>query len=140
MVYEAFDTNGDGVADSWATDLNGDGLYDQTITDPDANGLIDTYSYDYNNNGIAEVIIVDSNEDGIAEAVFVDMNENNVLDGLENSSAGTTGPMMSPVVWQTGTSGMVFGPGAEIVMDANSHAINTTLTPDGYEYVPKDDY
>ena len=33
-----------------------------------------------------------------------------------------------------------FGPGAEIVMDGNSHTINNTLAPEGYDYVPKDDY
>ncbi|HWH00443.1 MAG TPA: hypothetical protein VNV66_14215 [Pilimelia sp.] len=45
---------------------------------------------------------------------------------------------MSTVVWASGNSGMTFGPGAEVVMDGNSHTINTILSPEGYEYVPKD--
>jgi len=45
---------------------------------------------------------------------------------------------VSTVVWASGNSGMTFGPGAEVVMDGNSHTINTILSPEGYEYVPKD--
>jgi hypothetical protein len=142
MFYEPLDTNGDGVAETWGTDYNGDGLYEAQATDGNGNGIIDTYGTDANQNGYFETISVDANEDGTIDYVLLDTNENGVEDRLEYSpthtAPGSAGPTTSPVVWASGNDGMAFGPGAEVVMDGNSHAINTTLTPDGYEYVPKD--
>jgi hypothetical protein len=152
MVFEPLDSSGDGVTDTWGADYNGDGTLDTYMVDSNNNGVGDIYGYDYNQNGYeervavdanengyAEFVSVDANEDGVYESTFVDLNENGV-DDRQESPVAATGPTMSPVVWASGNSGMSFGPGAEIVSDANSHAVNTALTPDGYDYVPKDEY
>jgi hypothetical protein len=44
----------------------------------------------------------------------------------------------NPVVINTGTDGMSFGPGALIPGDDNTHTINQTLAPQGYDYGPAD--
>ncbi len=76
-VTMAFDSDGDGFAESTMVDFDGDGIvdavlyddgfYSEMIADTDGDGIMDTFVADTDGNGIIDVELVDADGDGIVD-------------------------------------------------------------------------
>ena len=62
-----FDSDGDGVLDSFAqgADLNGDGIEDALLIDLDADGTTDILAMDTDGDGTMETVAVDTDGNGV---------------------------------------------------------------------------
>lgn len=77
---EEIDTDGDGVIDALAIDLDGDGMFDQFLIDSNANGIFDTLAIDTDGDSIMDTLAIDSDEDGYFETLALDSDGDAVPD------------------------------------------------------------
>lgn len=88
---EEFDTDGDGVADMWLIDTDGDMVADQELYDTNYDGVVDTWANvnDLDGDGITDNVTVwyDSDQDGIAETGVMqyDDNQDGIIDRITTS-------------------------------------------------------
>ena len=68
-MTQAYDANGDGIYDSYATDTNGDGYAETIHLDQNQDGCIDGAGVDANADGYMETVGGDFNQDGRYETV-----------------------------------------------------------------------
>ncbi|MCC7075819.1 MAG: hypothetical protein IT198_01710 [Acidimicrobiia bacterium] len=80
------DTNGDGIVDLVGTDQNENGYFEGVMTDTDGDGDFDLLMADNNENGVHEAFSVEGG-DGMMHQIF-DFNENGVADAAETSQGG----------------------------------------------------
>ena len=76
----AYDTTGEGVADTWQIDTDHNGFVDQTAWDTSGDGVADVLGIDANENGRFEGVAGDSNVDGYLETMAIDANEDGVTE------------------------------------------------------------
>ena len=71
----SYDSNKNGVMDSWYVDKDKNGKIDRGFVDDNENGVIDGILVDKNENGIWELFLVDKNEDGKIDFGIIDRDE-----------------------------------------------------------------
>jgi hypothetical protein len=76
------DSDGDGVNDTIALDSDGDGIIDTIAEDSDGDGLIDTVYSDNDGDGSIDSFLQDSDGDGIADSGFIDSDGDGTPDKL----------------------------------------------------------
>ena len=71
----SYDSNKNGVMDTWYVDTNNNNKIDRGFVDDNENGVIDGILVDKNENGVWELYLVDKNEDGKIDFGIIDRNE-----------------------------------------------------------------
>ena len=71
----SYDSNKNGVMDTWYVDTNNNNKIDRGFVDDNENGVIDGILFDKNENGVWELYLVDKNEDGKFEIGIIDRDE-----------------------------------------------------------------
>ncbi len=63
----AYDTTGEGVADTWHLDTNFDGYFDQSAIDSGGDAIADTWQLDQDQDGLVDSMAFDMDGEGTAD-------------------------------------------------------------------------
>lgn len=82
-----FDSDGDGIADSYAEelDLDGDGIVDALNVDTDGDGFFDSIYMDTDGDGEIDTFGIDTDGDGVFDMFYRDTNGDGAIDTYETN-------------------------------------------------------
>ena len=100
LQWDEYDSNGDGIVDTYRTDINGDGKYDLATVDSDQDGVVDYYFADTNADGIADIYIYDRDGDSYFEYWVFDTDFDGEFDtdGIDTNKDGSLDKFLTHVI------------------------------------------